>query len=85
MHELCYNTDMKEYITQDPDDVSAWVCICGNETGHAGFQPCDNAGIEIEPHLGSDWNDLYCCGQCDRIIDQNTLVVVGHNSNPATQ
>jgi hypothetical protein len=36
----------------------------------------------MEPRADSDWNDLYVCGECGRIIDQNTLEVVGRNPNP---
>jgi hypothetical protein len=73
---------MKEYITRGLDDDADWICICGNETGHSGFLACDSAGNEMRPSADSDWNDLYVCGKCGRIIDQNTLEVVGRNPNP---
>jgi hypothetical protein len=73
---------MKKFIKRGSDDETDWVCICGNETGRQGFRPCDSAGNEMEPRADSDWNDLYVCGECGRIIDQNTLEVVGLNPDP---
>jgi hypothetical protein len=74
---------MKEYIIRGSDDDADWICICGNETERLGFHPCDSAGNKMEPLASSDWNDLYVCGKCGRIIDQNTLEVVGLSSEPA--
>lgn len=73
---------MKEYIYQDPEDVQAWECICGNTTCRAGFTSCDSAGNEMQPTIDSGWQDLYLCLECGRIIDQTTLEVIGRNAHP---
>jgi hypothetical protein len=70
----------KEYIKYERRDKDAWVCVCGNTPTSDGFQPCDKAGNEMEPTIGSDWNDLYVCDRCGRIIRQKTLEVIGHRS-----
>lgn len=69
-----------EVITHDPNDRDAWRCICGNEPTADGFYPSNQNGNEIEPVKG--WNELYVCVRCGRIIDQNTLRVVGRNPHP---
>jgi hypothetical protein len=42
-----------------------------------GFYPCDKYGIEMEPLIGSNWEGFYFCDKCGRIINKNTLEVVG--------
>lgn len=67
---------MKEYITHEPQDKDAWICICGNEPSDSGFYPCDNKGNEVEPVVGGDWDEVsYVCNQCKRIINQHILEV----------
>jgi len=62
-------------ITHEPQDVDAWVCICGNMPSENGFYPCNIEGTEVEPD--EYWNGrLYVCNQCKRMIDQNTLEIV---------
>ena len=72
----------KEVIAHEPQDKDAWICICGNRPAGAGFYPCDKAGNEMEPVKGSSWDGLYVCNQCGRIINMDTLEVVGQNPNP---
>ena len=67
----------KEFITHEAGNDEAWICICGNRPDSDGFQTCDDQGNEMEPLIGSRWNGLYVCGDCGRIIHQNTLEVVG--------
>jgi hypothetical protein len=79
--------ELKEVITLEKnsdgtDNEEAWVCICGNRPTDAGFFPCDADGNEMVPVKESDWNGLYVCNSCGRIIDQDTLEVVGQNPNP---
>ncbi len=69
----------KETIRHEPQDHDAWICVCGNVPSGDGFFPCDKNGDEMEPLQGSDWNGLYVCNQCGRIIKQDTLEVVGIN------
>lgn len=66
-----------EKITHEPQDKDAWTCTCGNKPAGDGFFPCDENGTEMEPLVGSNWNGLYVCAGCGRIIKQDTLEVIG--------
>ena len=78
-----YDPNMpKEFITHESGNEEAWICICGNQPPGDGFFPCDETGNEVEPIVGSDWENLYVCARCGRIIDMNTLEVVGRNPHP---
>lgn len=72
----------KEFITHETDDADAWDCLCGNTPDSDGFRTCDAAGNEIEPTWDSNWAGLYVCAGCGRIINQDTLEVVGINPHP---
>jgi len=72
---------LKEKITHEHIDEDAWVCICKNTPSDEGFYPCDEEGNEIEPVIGSGWNALFVCDRCGRIINQDTLEVVGQNTS----
>lgn len=69
--------EQKEHTTRSAFDEDAWICVCGNMPSSDGFFPCDKNGDEMSPDIGSDWAGLYVCGRCGKIIDQNTLEVVG--------
>jgi len=69
----------KEYITHEKDDHDAWHCICGNTPASDGFYPCDEAGNEMEPADG--WKNLYVCNRCGRIIQQDSLQIIGRKLN----
>lgn len=71
-----------ERIKHEPGIEDGWICICGNTPADDGFYPCDQDGNEIEPTVGSAWAGLYVCFKCGRIIDQETLEVVGKNPEP---
>ena len=74
--------DTKEYITSEPGDKDAWHCICGNTPPNGGFYACDEQGNEVEP-TEADWKTgNYVCADCGRIINPDTLEVVGRNPNP---
>lgn len=72
-----------EIITHVPNDREVWVCICKNTPSDYGFYPCDKDGNEIEPLIGSDWNGLYVCGSCRKIINLHTLKVIGKHISTA--
>jgi hypothetical protein len=72
----------KEHISHESNCDEAWICICGNTPTGGGFYPCDKNGDEMEPSIGSDWDNLYVCADCGRIINQATLEVVGRNPHP---
>jgi hypothetical protein len=62
----------KEFITEN--NHGGWICICGDSEC---FDWCDKEGNEMEPLIDSDWDDLYVCSGCGRIIKGETLEVVG--------
>jgi hypothetical protein len=74
------NTLSKECISHEAGCDEAWVCLCGNDPTSDGFYPCDEKGNEIE--TGRDWNKLYVCARCGRIIQQDSLEIVGQNPQP---
>ncbi len=69
-----------EVITHEAGNEEAWICVCGNEPSEDGFYPCNEKGDEVEPVAG--WGGLYVCFRCGRIIDPESLRVVGRNSQP---
>lgn len=69
-------------ITHEEGNEEAWVCVCGNTPCGDGFYPCDRDGNEMEPVIGSDWENLYVCAGCGRIINMETLEIVGQNLKP---
>lgn len=69
-----------ERITHEPALEDAWVCVCGNTPGDDGFYPCNQKGMVVQFVIGSDWANLYVCYGCGRIINQNTLEVVGQDT-----
>nr|WP_199082486.1 hypothetical protein [Pedobacter sp. ASV19] len=72
-----------EYITHEEQDRDAWVCVCGNMPCHGGFYSCDEDGDLIEP--GDEWEYLYRCETCGRVIDDRDLKVIGINLNPNSE
>jgi hypothetical protein len=68
----------KEFLTHEPANDEAWECVCGNTPVSDGFFSCNSNGDEVEPVRGQ-WEDLYVCARCGRIIRQGTLEVVGRN------
>lgn len=69
-----------EYITHEEQDRDAWVCVCGNTPDYGGFYSCDKDGDLIEP--GNEWEYLYRCETCGRVIDDRNHKVIGINLNP---
>lgn len=72
-----------EYISHEPQDRDAWLCVCGNTPATGGFYACDDDGDLIEP--GGDWEYLYRCESCGRVIDDRDHQVIGINLNPNKQ
>lgn len=70
----------KEYI-KEIEGSTDWICVCGNTANHSGFFACNKQGNEMEPLIGSDWPNLYVCAGCGRIIQLETLEVVGLNKD----
>ena len=69
-----------EFIAHEAGNDEAWICICGNEPSQDGFYPCDDQGNETEPVAG--WTGIYVCFRCGRIINPDSLRVVGRNPQP---
>lgn len=64
------------------EGTDAWVCLCENVADGSGFHPCDKGGNEMAPDEGGDWDGLYVCAGCGRIIQEKNLKVVGRNPDP---
>jgi hypothetical protein len=69
-----------EVITHEAGNEEAWICLCDNTPSDDGFYPCDETGNEVEPV--ADWSGHYVCFRCGRIIDPDSLRVVGLNPSP---
>ena len=69
----------KDYIFCEPSDKDAWHCICRNTPCGDGFYACDAEGHEVEPTEAEWTTGLYVCFGCGRIINPDTLEVVGRN------
>lgn len=69
-----------EVITHEKGNNEAWTCICRNQPSEEDFFPCDEKGNEMEPVAG--WGGLYVCARCGRMIDPESLRVVGRNPQP---
>ncbi|MEJ2901631.1 hypothetical protein WAE58_04320 [Pedobacter panaciterrae] len=59
-----------------------WICKCGNTPSAEGFYTCDADGNDIEPEVCTDWDHLYRCDRCGRVIDQRNHKVMGINLSP---
>jgi hypothetical protein len=77
---MTVSSSVPERITAEATDPDAWHCNCGNQPCDDGFYPCDASGREIQPDIGGDWINLYLCARCGRIINCDTLEVMGRKS-----
>src|SRR5579859_2458005 len=71
-------------ILRSPEHATAdyyrsLTCVCGNIPESGGFTACDRQGNQIEPGRHSGWASLYICDDCGRIINEDTLEVIGFN------
>lgn len=69
-----------EYILEIADGV--WECRCGNTRDGEGFDTCDELGRVVEPVLGPWDGSLHLCTHCYRIINSDTLEILGSASEP---
>lgn len=72
-----------EHITHEPERNDAWICVCGNTPLADGFFPCDATGAEVEPTPAAWTTNAYVCARCGRIIDQQSLEVIGQRASAA--
>lgn len=67
---------LRQYIVEDSTDW--WTCRCGNQPHYEGFFTCTETGKIIPPSTEEGWDEVhYVCHRCWRIIDQNSLEIVG--------
>lgn len=67
-----------ERIRKEPGNDIECVPSCNNNPSTYGFYPCLYDGSEVEPYAEGPWKGrIYCCGSCGRIIDIETLQVIG--------
>lgn len=72
--------DVKRFGPQLMQDDS-WICLCGNHPISDGFYPCDSTGKQVEP-TPEEWPvSLYVCDRCGRIINRDTVFVVGYRKD----
>ena len=64
-----------EYIGGTTD----WFeCLCGNQPNYDGFYSCLSTGEIVSPTLNGEWDGTaYLCERCSRIINGDTLEVIG--------
>lgn len=67
-----------EYIVEESSDW--WVCRCGNKPDGDGFASCNEIGERCEPTIGEWDGKHWLCESCYRIIDGDTLQVLGRCS-----
>jgi hypothetical protein len=66
---------LAEYMHAEHADW--WECTCGNTPNQSGFYPCNNKGAICEPD--HSWDGIhYICYDCGTIVNQYTLMLVGH-------
>lgn len=61
------------------DGTADWfICTCGNQPNYDGFFSCLSDGSIVSPTQDGEWEgSLYLCERCQRIINGDTLEVVG--------
>jgi hypothetical protein len=64
------------------ENEDAWLCLCENYAEDDGFYTCDEDGNWIEGFTDGEWDNLYRCQTCGRVIDQRVGKVIGINLNP---
>lgn len=67
-----------QFILEVSDGV--WECRCGNSTESEGFIACDDEGLEVPEELGPWDGILRVCQRCWRVINGDTLEVLGFAS-----
>lgn len=63
----------KIFLKSDPLSEYPLHCQCGNTPAYEGFVPY-NAGDDESRH---DWQEFVLCNRCGRIMDRDTLKVIG--------
>ena len=66
---------LPSYLVEDTR--GNWNCICGNSPDNEGFLMADSSGRTLEGIMWLWDCKTYVCDRCGRIIDGDTLEVVG--------
>jgi hypothetical protein len=66
---------LPRYIVEDKS--GDWNCICGNHHEFEGFLFADSSGRAVDATKWLWDGKTYVCDRCGRIIDGDTLEVVG--------
>jgi len=53
-----------------------YICHCGNHIHSKGFYACDMDGNEVV--ADENWNRLWCCDNCGKILHETTGIILGH-------
>ncbi len=73
---LVHPSIARQYIVEQETDW--WECKCGNQPNYEGFYTCNSMGEIVPPSVSDGWDEVhYVCHRCWRIIDQNSLEIVG--------
>jgi len=64
-----------QYILEVADNY--WECRCGNTPNSDGFEACNEFGLLVPSELGPWGGVLWACLRCWRIINGDTLEVLG--------
>lgn len=70
----CKGQPIKVHGTPNSDDLT---CLCGNAAHSDGFDTVLADGTSVEPLRDGPWAGLLKCNRCLRMIDHNTMEVVG--------
>ena len=62
-------------------DMDWWVCKCGNEPHFDVYSSCSEMGERCEPEEGVWDGKHWLCEKCYRIIDGDTLEILGSCSD----
>lgn len=70
---------MTRMFTEYIGGTTDWFqCLCGNQPNYDGFYSCLSDGSIVSPTQDGEWEgSLYLCERCQRIINGDTLEVVG--------
>ena len=64
-----------QYILEVAD--GCWECRCGNKSNSDGFETCSEFGVLVPSELGLWDGVLWACIRCWRVINGDTLEVLG--------
>jgi len=78
---LAHPADVPQYIIEIAE--GEWECRCGNSSSSEGFRPARADGSLTLEVLGPWDGKTYACDRCGRVVDGDTLQILGHTSDGA--